>query len=472
MSSAIDGSRPARSAWSASLTWTIADDGVDRAAHDRDARVLGLDEEVEEHRQRGRDVDPDDVGARRHDLAHARVAEVDDRQQELLLVLLEDSLLPADVDVGVDLLLGGLGGASRRRGARPAKIRRIGKAIGSRSHEAAVMTGSRRATIFSGSRLASRRSSADLRQEPARTKKSAAPRATAAATSKVSSAETVVRRPASSSAWTRTLVVVRTISTSPGAREDARALGVLLEEPAHLDRREPVEREGERLEEEEREVAEARREERDHRALRGPRTGRRRSGDAEPAPQPALQRFHLRPRRSRGRSPGGGGSRGARSRSISRAGGSPRRRASPRRVRHGDHDVAEEPVRRSARRKREHVGRPVLARASGRLSAAHPPVAAEEDRDLAVPVARAARAARATRRPLADAGAPAALDRTATSIVAPASDGPRPRRPPRRPRPPARPRRGASSARGRSRSPGSRCGGGRSSSPCARARRR
>ena len=48
----------------------------------------------------------DDVGPRRHDLAHARVAEVDDREEQLLLVLLEDPLLAADVDVGLDFLLG------------------------------------------------------------------------------------------------------------------------------------------------------------------------------------------------------------------------------------------------------------------------------------------------------------------------------------------------------------------------------
>jgi hypothetical protein len=86
-----------------------ADDGVDRAADDRDAGVLRLDEEIEEDRERRSGVDPDDVGARRHDLAHARVAEVDDRKQQLLLVLLEDALLPADVDVGLDLLFRGLG---------------------------------------------------------------------------------------------------------------------------------------------------------------------------------------------------------------------------------------------------------------------------------------------------------------------------------------------------------------------------
>ena len=70
-------------------------------------------------------------------------------------------------------------------------------------------------------------------------------------TSKASRAETVVRRPVSSSTWTRTFVVVRTISTSPAPGEDARALGVLLEQAADLDRRQPVERERERLEEQE-----------------------------------------------------------------------------------------------------------------------------------------------------------------------------------------------------------------------------
>ena len=43
----------------------------------------------------------DDVGARRHHLAHQRVAEIDDRLQQPPLVPLDQSLLLAGLEVGV-----------------------------------------------------------------------------------------------------------------------------------------------------------------------------------------------------------------------------------------------------------------------------------------------------------------------------------------------------------------------------------
>ena len=51
-------------------------------------------------------LDRDDVGPRRHDLAHERVAEVDDRLQQPALVPLDQPLLFAGLEVGVrDLAL-------------------------------------------------------------------------------------------------------------------------------------------------------------------------------------------------------------------------------------------------------------------------------------------------------------------------------------------------------------------------------
>jgi len=93
-------------------------------------------------------------------------------------------------------------------------MRRIRKPIGHSSQEAAVTRGKRLPTIRSGSRLASRRRiTSSVSIQP--TTKKVPPRSHGRGTCHVSRAETVVSRPARSSAWTRTFVVVRTISTSP-----------------------------------------------------------------------------------------------------------------------------------------------------------------------------------------------------------------------------------------------------------------
>ena len=241
-----------------------ADDRVDRAAHDRDARVLGLDEQVEEDGQGRGDVDPDDVGARRHDLAHARVAEVHDRHEELLLVLLENPLLAADVDVGLDLLLGRVGGLLRDRGAAredaPDQERE-------REQQPRRRRDERQQALHDplGVAVGVALDQADLRQQPARHEERAAPQPgprdleglegrhrRQQAGQEQGLDEDLRRRP-------------HDLDLS-GAREQARALRVLLEEAADLDRREPVERQREGLEEQERAVAEDGRGDGDHRA--------------------------------------------------------------------------------------------------------------------------------------------------------------------------------------------------------------
>ncbi len=185
------------------------------------ARVLRLDEEVEEDRQGRGHVDPDDVGARRHDFAHAGVAEVDDRQEQLLLVLLEDPLLPADVDVRPHLLLGRLGGLLGRRGpARedPADHERDRQQQprGRRDHGQETRHDLLRDRGWRRAGAGRSRSAASPRRRRRR------PRATGAARRTPPAPTPSSGGPPGSSACTKTLVVVRTISTCP-APESRRA---------------------------------------------------------------------------------------------------------------------------------------------------------------------------------------------------------------------------------------------------------
>jgi hypothetical protein len=95
------------------------------------------------------------------------------------------------------------------------KIFRTGMASGASSQDADVITGSSRATIFSGSDIApwrSRRTS--VASQPVRNV--IPPQTHGCTTPKVAKHETTVRSPRSSRIWTRTFVVVRMISTSPG----------------------------------------------------------------------------------------------------------------------------------------------------------------------------------------------------------------------------------------------------------------
>jgi hypothetical protein len=68
------------------------DDVVQVLAIDRDARVLLLAEERAQLVERGIGANRNHVGARRHDLAHERVAEIDDGPQQLPLIPLDETL--------------------------------------------------------------------------------------------------------------------------------------------------------------------------------------------------------------------------------------------------------------------------------------------------------------------------------------------------------------------------------------------
>ena len=206
-----------------------------------------------------------------------------------------------------------------------------GIASGSSSHEAAVIVGRSRATIFSGSDWRrQRRRTISVRSQP-RQEDAAAPgprRLQAEARERVNDGEEArqqqhldehLRRGAGDLDLAR-------------SGQDARALRVLFEEAAQPDRREPVERERERLEEQERQVAEPgeaiRRSIMRRRAIpsRGGRGSR-----ARPS----------RPRPSRGRIPAGAGSRG-RGAGRSRGRGLAAPPGLARRIRHRHHDVAEQ----------------------------------------------------------------------------------------------------------------------------------
>ena len=196
-----------------------------------------------------------------------------------------------------------------------------------------------------------------------------------------------------------TLVVVRTISTWPGPREDRGPLGVLLEKAPHLDRREPVERQRKGFEEQEDGVADAGGDERgDHRerlagrpnAPGGPLSGigrpsrrRIRASSASICAVVGLVVVAHQVQAGRARA----------------AGRSPRARrlAAPPRfalgIGHRDHDVAQKPASGVARRERQDVGRAVLP-AVAAIESAHPPVGAEEHGDFPRARARARAAAR------------------------------------------------------------------------------
>ena len=363
--------RPARIDASVSFTWTMPDDAVDRAARDGHAGVLGRDEEIRERREGRGGVDPDDVGPRRHDLAHARVAEVDDREEQLLLLLLEDAFLAADVDVGLHLFLGR--GRRGRAVLRPSRAPRRSGAPGSRaassSQEAAVTTGSRRVTIFSGSEPAIVPQQHDLGQSQPARKSDAAP-----GPGRVDAERAEARDDGQKARQQQDLHedLGRRAHDLDLARagEQARALGMLLEQAAHLDRRQPIEREREGLEEQE--DADSRRPRRRRGSRRAPRCRSAHAGAASSASISPSSVSWSYP--SRCRYPCSS------SRSISRDAGSPAAPGLPHGVRDRDHDVAEQ--RPAARgRKREHVGRSV-APAESPVQRAHPSIAAEIDGDL------------------------------------------------------------------------------------------
>ena len=69
-------------------------------------RVLLFAEQRAQFADGGRVPDRDDIGARRHHLAHQRVAEIDDALEKLSLLALDDSLLLAGVEVRRRGLLG------------------------------------------------------------------------------------------------------------------------------------------------------------------------------------------------------------------------------------------------------------------------------------------------------------------------------------------------------------------------------
>ena len=92
-----------------------ADDVVGVVVDDRDARDALLEEDRHRVARGGGRVDRDHVGARHHDLAHEGVGELEDRVDELAVVLLDELVLGRLVDDAEQLLLRRERRAARRR---------------------------------------------------------------------------------------------------------------------------------------------------------------------------------------------------------------------------------------------------------------------------------------------------------------------------------------------------------------------
>ena len=94
-------------------------DVVEAVLEHREPRVLLLLKERSQIADRRVVADRDDVGTRRHHLAHERIAEIDDALQQPALLALDQSFLLGRVDVGLGgevRLLGGFVWCNRRRG--------------------------------------------------------------------------------------------------------------------------------------------------------------------------------------------------------------------------------------------------------------------------------------------------------------------------------------------------------------------
>jgi hypothetical protein len=241
------------------------EDLVDRSADDGNARVLGRHEHVREDRHGRGPVNPQDVRARRHDLAHARVAEVHDREEELLLLLLEDSLFPAHVDVGLDLPI---------RRQRRLVARAVLEDPAHRDRERRQQPRGRRDEGQEPRRQLLRighgavPQQEDLRQEPAQQEGRPSPGPVVldaeAAEGRDDGQETQQQEDLHEDLRGR----AQDLDLSR-PRQEAGMLRVLLEKTADLDRREPVERDRERLEENEQAVTDGRRDQEDHAASAG-----------------------------------------------------------------------------------------------------------------------------------------------------------------------------------------------------------
>ena len=99
-----------------------AEDVVDVLADDRDAAEAAAQRQRHRLAQRPPALDDDHLGARHHDLAHDRVAELEDRVDHVALVVLDEPALLGEVDEVAQLRLG------RERPVAEAAARRQGVA--------------------------------------------------------------------------------------------------------------------------------------------------------------------------------------------------------------------------------------------------------------------------------------------------------------------------------------------------------
>ena len=93
-----------------------ADDVIDGAFVDRDARILLVNDELAQLLERRVGPDGDHVGARRHDFANHFVAELDHGLDELAIVFFDEAFLGAGGDQRVDVF-GGRGRFGLRTGS-------------------------------------------------------------------------------------------------------------------------------------------------------------------------------------------------------------------------------------------------------------------------------------------------------------------------------------------------------------------